>query len=263
MTSGVSSIVTAHMAHEVRSKVVDDPHLPDSHKVNVLRACELAVTEDAVSISFTGYARANRLVGTSTLAINPTDQFGHIKTLESVARFMARTIGWSDVSSVQGHLRALCQPGLSLEKREAELWINEELLDHFPDYALSSRPTWLFEREDTRLVHQMLSDPDRSALPCRLGLPEPLLWGPPPYTYPNGIEFLGFAISAPAVHNPRRPTALDGDYDSVKMIWQYGGRTQPLPHGPDHMRAMGGLGEVVSEPVRLSLQHIAMYVFEN
>ena len=56
---------------------------------------------------------------------------------------------------------------------------------------------------------------------------------------------------------------MDGDYESVKKIWQIGGRTQPLPHGPDEMKALGGLPEVVSEPVSLSLIHTMIYVFDN
>jgi len=256
-------IVVEHMDAGVRSKIVDDPNLPDTRKEAVLRQCQVADDEGSVSEAFGSYATTSRLVGLTVPALNAADHLGHIKTVESVARYMAWKLGRLEVDVIQDHLRALSYAKTSLERREAVLWIEEELLGRFPNYTVSSRPSWLFEREVDRSVPEIFSAPNCGALPCRLGLPEPMLWGDPPYHYPRNIEFIGFSFEVTSVVGARRPTALDGDYESVKKIWQIGGQTQPLPHGPDDMKALGGLPELVSEPVRLSLTQTTIYVFDN
>jgi len=263
------NILTDFMDTDVRQKIVTDENLEEIKKTEVLTACKPASNEDEVENLFNAYACQNRLVGLKAVVMSSAQFVGHIKTIDSVSWYLAKTLNQLPERAVDytereivEHIRALALPGQPLRKREALLWFEEEVFDVLPTYTISSEPSWLFE-DDGGDARTPLGSSENSSLPCRLGLPEPKLWGDPPYHYPRGIEFVGFAFPGDTVKDARRPTALDGDYDSVKKIWIIGGRTQPLPHGPDEMIEKGGLLEIVSEAVNLSKCIQNVYVFEN
>lgn len=262
-------IETPFMDANVRKKIVDDENLHQDHKSGVLHACMGKEDEEAVKSAFKGYAEGNRLVGLAQLDCEDDQYLGHIKTLESVARYLSQKLrdeagensGFEE-HRIAEHLRSMSLPEKSLPRREATAWFEEEVFSRFPYYVVSGRPSWVFEGQDGD-ARKLLSSEDCSSLPCRLGLPDPMLWGDPPYSYPRGIEFVGFAFKGANLVSVRRPTALDGDYDSVKKIWKPGGRTEPLPHGPEEMLSKGGLDEAVCEPVHLSEGIENVYLFEN
>jgi hypothetical protein len=265
----IEDIETPHMDVGVRQKVANDANLQADKKEEVLTACQVALSEDETALAFDGIAENNRLVGVQAVELEATQFVGHIKIIDAVSWYLAKTLNsipdrGIDYSpaEVKGRVRALALPGNPLSKAEALLWFEEEVFDQLPNYAVAGRPTWLFETDDGD-ARALLGSSGGPTLPCRLGLPEPKLWGEPPYVYPRGLEFVGFAFSGSTLTGPKRPTALDGSYDSVKKIWIIGGRTEPLPHGPEDMRLLGGLKEVVAEPPLLSNAISNVYVFEN
>ena len=140
-------------------------------------------------------------------------------------------------------------------------WFERKVFSNLPEYAVAGRPAWLFASDDGD-ARTLLGSDDNTTLPCRLGLPEPEFWGEPPYKYPRGLEFVGFAFSGDKLKNSKPATVLDNNYEAIKKIWVIGGRTQPLPHGPEHMKRLGGLKEVVAEPPLLSTFD-SVYVFKN
>ncbi len=264
----IDDIETPFLDEIVRQRIVDDSNLDDDKTEEVLMQCQ-APSEGEVEAAFDKFAEANRLVGIQTVQLDADKWVGHIKRIEAVAWYLAETLndqpGARSVYStteVERRIRASALPGNPLSKIEALLWFEEEVFDRLPNHKVAGRPTWLFESDDGD-ARSLLGTPLCSTLPCRLGLPEPLLWGDPPYTYPSGLEFVGFAFAGGAFEGGRRPTALDGSYDSVKRIWIIGGRTQPLPHGPAEMKALNGLPEVVSEPPLFSSGLKNVYIFQN
>lgn len=253
----------------VRQKVTDDENLAELKKIEVLTSCLNARDEAEAESAFDDYAELNRFAGLQVVELEATSYTGHIKLLNAVTWYLSKTLNESPESDIEyspaevnERIIALALPGNPLRKKEALIWFEEEVFDLLPAYTVAGRPTWLFE-EDEGDARTLLSSPERVALPCRLGLPEPKLWGDPPHTYPRGLEFVGFAFAGGVVEGPKRPTALDGCYDSVKKIWIIGGRSAPLPHGPDEMKSLGGLQELVAEPPLLSNTIGNVYVFKN
>ncbi|MGJ8546321.1 MAG: hypothetical protein ACSHWZ_12830 [Sulfitobacter sp.] len=265
----IEDIETPHMDPEVRQKIADDANLLAEKKEEVLAACQVALSEEETEFAFDDCAEINRLVGVQAVELDATQYVGHIKIIDAVTWYLAdklnaipdRSADYSP-AEVKERVRALALPGNPLSKAEAMIWFEEEVFEHLPNYAVAGRPTWLFETDDGD-ARALFGSSGGPTLPCRLGLPEPKLWGEPPYVYPRGLEFVGFAFSGDALAGPKRPTALDGNYDSVKKIWIIGGRTKPLPHGPEDMQLLGGLKEVVAEPPLLSNAISNVYVFEN
>ena len=264
----IEDVETPYLDPIVRQRLVEDDNLDEAKTQEALTHCQ-ANDQDEVKASFNAFAAANRLVGLQAVELDAGDWVGHIKRIDAVTWYLSRQLnslpGAHTVYSsteVEERIRALALPGNPLSKREALLWFQEEVFDQLPEYTVSGRPTWLFEA-DGGDARSLLASTECSTLPCRLGLPEPLLWGDPPHFYPRGLEFVGFAFSRDRFDDGRRPTALDGDYDSVKKIWIIGGRTRPLPHGPEDMKALDGLGELVSEPPLLSNGVENVYVFVN
>ena len=263
----IRDIDTPFLDPIVRQRLVHDDNLDDAITEEALTHCQ-AGSEDEVEDAFNAFAAGKRLVGVQAVELDAETWVGHIKRIDAVTWYLSEKLnhlpGTDAVYSpaqVEARVRALALPGNSLSKREALLWFEEEVFDQLADYAVAGRPTWLFEA-DHGDARSLLASSECSTLPCRLGLPEPLLWGDPPHVYPRGLEFVGFAFSGEKLERGRRPTALDGDYDSVRKIWIVGGRTQPLPHGPEEMKALNGLGEVVSPPL-LSNAVNNVYVFLN
>lgn len=263
----IEDIETPFLDPIVRQRLVDDDNLDDAKTEEALTHCQVGA-EDEVEAAFNEFAAGNRLVGIQAVELDAGEWVGHIKRIDAVTRYLSGALNDLPGSprdfspaQVEARIRALALPGSPLSKKEALLWFEEEVFDQLPNYTVAGRPTWLFEA-DGGDARSLLASTECSTLPCRLGLPEPLLWGDPP-VYPRGLEFVGFAFSGDNFDGGRRPTALDGDYDSVRKIWIIGGRTQPLPHGPDDMKALNGLGEVVSDPPLLSNAVNNVYVFLN
>jgi len=263
----IEDIETPFLDPTVRQRLIDDDNLEDAKTEEALTHCQVGA-EDEVETAFNAFATGNRLVGIQAVELDAGEWAGHIKRIDAVTRYLSDALnnlpgspGDFSPAQVEARIRALALPGRALSKTEALLWFQEEVFDQLPNYTVAGRPTWLFEA-DGGDARSLLASTECSTLPCRLGLPEPLLWGDPPI-YPRGLEFVGFAFSGDNFDGGRRPTALDGDYDSVRKIWIIGGRTQPLPHGPDDMKALNGLWEVVSEPPLLSNAVNNVYVFLN
>lgn len=262
-------IETPFMDADVRQKITADPNLANDKKLATLTACTAAANESDTATLFDDCAEANRLVGQMMIALEADEFAGHIKLLDAVSWFLSRTLNDHPENEeeytpnvVDERVRSLSLPGMPLRKKEALLWFEEEVFEKLPEYTVAGRPTWLFQADDGD-ARLLLQTEEIKTLPCRLGLPEPRLWGDPPHSYPTGLEFVGFAFSGEAVDGARRPTALDGSYKTVKMIWVIGGRTEPLPHGPTEIKEMGGLMELVAEPPLLSKTIDNVYVFEN
>jgi len=259
-----------HLDQSVQDKITGDDHLPGSHINAVLDECRHLTSEAEVESAFNGYAENNRLKSSYIEAFNDNEIVGHIKSIEGFARYMAFFISQylPDDDEVPEYriiekLRYLANMGTSQEKKEAELWFSEELFSKNPDYKISGNPCWIFREETEWNAKKLLSTSEASTLPCRLGLPEPKFWGGPPPAYERKLGFIGFGISKKGLIEGRRPTALDGDYDTVKKIWIPGGRTQPLPHAPSNLTVAGGLMELVCPPINFSACIGNVYVFEN
>ena len=259
-----------NLDERVYENITGDEYLPDGKKAEVLSVCRSLPTEEATGNAFNGFAQKNRLVGALIVPLEDNERVGHIKTIHSAARYLAvrLTRYLSDGDAIEEHrvvdkFRAVAQPTITQDKREALAWFEDELFSREPGYTLSGSPAWLFREEAEWDARKLLGSPEAHSLPCRLGLPEPLLWGAPPYSYTPGIEFIGFALTVDSVPNARRPTALDGDYDTVKRAWIFGGRTRPLPHAPKKMQDAGGLLELVCQPPKLASALGSVYVFEN
>ncbi|MFD2174845.1 hypothetical protein [Rhodobacter lacus] len=264
----IEDIETPFLDAIVRQRLVDDENLDDSKTKEALQHCQGA-DELQVESAFDYFAAANRLVGVQAVELSSVEWVGHIKRIDAITSYLSKRLnalsGAHSIYStteIEERIRALALPGAPLSKREALLWFEEEVFDQLPDCAVAGRPTWLFEADEGD-ARTLLGSSECSTLPCRLGLPEPLLWGHQPYEYPKGLEFVGFALAGSEFEGGKRPTALDGSYDSVKKIWIIGGRTQPLPHGPESAVALGGLREIVSEPPLLSRAVKNVYVFVN
>lgn len=260
--------VVKHMDAGVQEKIINDPNLAEKHRREVFNACESADNETEIERNFNAYAEKHRLVAIGSVKLKSTDYVGHIKIIESVVKHLKKALDESDgikqsTGVLEGRIRALASPDSSLDKKEAMDWFKRKVFSKLPGYAVAGRPAWLFESDngDARIL---LGSNESTTLPCRLGLPGPELWGKPPYEYPppGTLEFVGFAFSGDKIKNPKPATVLDSNYDAVKKIWIIGGRTQPLPHGPTHMRKLGGLKEIVAEPPLFSA-YDSVYVFEN
>ena len=257
--------VVKHMDAGVRQKIIDDPNLAEIHKLKVFIACESADNETEIEWNFNAYAEKHRLIAIRPVKLDETDHVGHIKIINKVIQDLKQALEKSyDIKQSTGvlenRIRALALPDSSLGKKEAMEWFERKVFSKLPEYAVAGRPAWLFASDDGD-ARTLLDSADNMTLPCRLGLPDPEFWGEPPY-YPRGLEFVGFAFSGDKLKNPKPATALDNNYDTIKKIWVVGGRTQPLPHGPEHMKALGGLKEIVAEPPLFSTFD-SVYVFEN
>ena len=257
--------VVEHMDAGVRQKIIDDPNLAESHKRRVFTACASADNETEIERNFNAYAEKHRLIAIRPVKLDETDHVGHIKRIRKVIQNLKQALEKSDgikrsTGLLENRIRALALPDSSLGKKEAIEWFERKVFSKLPGYAVAGRPTWLFASDDGD-ARTLLDSADNMTLPCRLGLPDPEFWGEPPY-YPRGLEFFGFAFSGDKLKNPKPATALDNNYDTIKKIWVVGGRTQPLPHGPEHMKALGGLKEIVAEPPLFSICD-SVYVFEN
>lgn len=254
--------------NEVRAKLLDDDGLPAVLRDRVLAGCDSLPTEAESATRFDEIAAGSRLSSSIGLPPQPGEVLGHIKAINGFASYLTSRLNDLEPvprfheDDVKEIFRAATFPTSTQNKRDADLWIAEEVLDRLPTYTLSGLPSWIFRDAVRGDARELLGGRDRHMLPCRLGLPEPDFWGTPAI-YKRGIEFVGFAFAGAVVFNPRRPTALDGCYDSVKKIWITGGVTCPLPHGPQEMRDAGGLPEVVAEPVLLAHAVRDVYVFRN
>ena len=260
------TVVVKHMDAGVRQKIIDDPNLAEEHKFNVFAACKSAKIETEIEQNFNAYAERHRLIAIDSVKLKATDYVGHIKTIRKVIEHLEKALAKSDGSKqstgvLANRIRALALPDSSPDKRAAMVWFERNVFSKLPGYAVAGRPAWLFESDDGD-ARTLLNSVENTALPCRLGLPGPEFWGEPPYKYPPELEFFGFAFSADKIKNPKPATVLDNNYEAVKKIWIIGGRTQPLPHGPEHMKKLGGLKEIVAEPPLFSTCD-SFYVFKN
>lgn len=260
----VNDFVVKHMDAGVRQKIIDDPNLAEEHKLKVFAACESADNEAEIERNFNAYAEKHRLIAIGSVKLKTTDYVGHIKTIKKVIKHLKRALEKSDgvkrsTGVLENRIRALALPDSSPDKKGAMDWFKQEVFPKLPVYAVAGRPASLFESDngDARIL---LDPVDNTTLPCRLGLPGPEFW--PSYKHPLELEFVGFAFSGDKIKNPKPATVLDNNYDVVKKIWVIGGRTQPLPHGPKHMQALGGLKEIVAEPPLFSTFD-SVYVFKN
>lgn len=258
--------VVEHMDAGVRQKIIDDPNLAESHKRRVFTACASADNETEIERNFNAYAEKHRLIAIRPVKLDETHHVGHIKIINKVIQDLKQALEESDdikqsTGVLKNRIRALALPDSSLGKKEAMEWFERKVFSKLPGYPVAGRPAWLFASDDGD-ARTLLDSVDNMTLPCRLGLPGPEFWGEPPYNYPHGLEFVGFAFSGDKIKNPKPATVLDNNYDAIKKIWVIGGLTQPLPHGPKHMKALGGLKEIVAEPPLFSTFD-SVYVFEN
>ena len=256
-----------HMDAGVRQKIIDDPNLAEQHKDEVFAACESADNETEIEQNFNEYAEKHRLIAIGSVKLKKTDYVGHIKRIKKVIQYLKEALEKRDgikqsTGVLENRIRALALPNSSLGNKEAMDWFERNVFSKLPGYAVTGRPAWLFASDDGD-ARILLGSDDNTTLPCRLGLPEPELElpGEPP-KYPRGLEFVGFAFSGNKIKNPKPVTVLDNNYKAIKKIWVIGGRTQPLPHGPEYMRALGGLKEIVAEPPLFSTCD-SFYVFKN
>lgn len=244
---------------QVFRNIVEDNNLPKVIGTNFLGQCSGLADESEVIQKFTDFASVNRLVGLATHEPNESEKVGHLKTIESISAYMSKLLSpflpdsdEFEEDRISERFRAAARKGNSQDKREALLWFGDELFKRLPEYAVSGMPSWIFRDALSNDATELLLNKDNFMLPCRLGLPEPKLWGAPPYHYNRGIEFIGFAFHTDSVRLAKAPTAFDGGYVSVRDIWIIGGITQPLPHGPSELKVGGGLPELVCEPLLLS-----------
>ena len=262
----INDFVVKHMDAGVRQKIIDDPNLAKEHKLKVFAACKSADNETEIERNFNAYAEKHRLIAIGSVKLETTDYVGHIKRIKKVIQHLKKALEENDgikqsTGVLENRIRALALPNSSLGKKEAMDWFERKVFSKLPGYAVAGRPAWLFASDDGD-ARTLLDSVDNTTLPCRLGLPEPKLWGESPYNYPHGLEFVGFAFSGDKLKKPKPATVLDNNYEAIKKIWVIGGRTQPLPHGPAHMKALGGLKEIVAEPPLFSTFD-SVYVFEN
>lgn len=262
----INDSVIKHMDAGVRQKIIDDPNLTESHKLKVFTACESADNETEIERNFNAYAEKNRLIAINSVKLKTTDYVGHIKRIKKLIQHLKQALEQIDgikqsTGVLENRIRALALPNSSLGKKEAMEWFERKVFSKLPEYAVTARPAWLFASDDGD-ARTLLDSVNNMTLPCRLGLPEPEFWGEPPYKYPHGLEFVGFAFSGDKLKKPKPATVLDNNYYTIKKIWVVGGRTQPLPHGPEDMKTLGGLKEIVAEPPLFSAFD-SVYVFEN
>lgn len=254
-----------HMDAGVRQKIIDDPNLAQKHKDEVFAACKSADNETEIERNFNAYAEKHRLIAIRSVKLKKTDYVGHIKTMDSVIWHLKKAMEESDGAKqstgvLEERIQKLVSPS-PLEKKEAMDWFERNVFSKLPEHAVAGRPAWLFESDDGD-ARILLGSDDNTTLPCRLGLPEPKSCGEKPGKCQDELEFVGFAFSGDKIKNPKPATVLDGDYEKIKKIWVIGGRTQPLPHGPEYMKALGGLKEIVAEPPLFSTFD-SVYVFKN
>ena len=262
----INDSVAKHMDAGVRQKIIDDPNLAKEHKLKVFTACESADNATEIERNFNAHAEKHRLIAIGSVKLETTDYVGHIKRIKRVIQHLKKALEKSDgikrsTGVLENRIRALALPDSSPDKKEAMDWFKREVFSKLPGYAVAGRPAWLFA-SDNGDARTLLGSVDNTTLPCRLGLPGPEFWGEPPYKYPRELEFVGFAFSGDKLKKPKPATVLDNNYGVVKKIWVVGGRTQPLPHGPNHMQALGGLKEIVAEPP-LFFNFDSVYVFKN
>ena len=266
----INGFAVKHMDAGVRQKIIDDPNLAKKHKLKVLTACKSAGNETEIERNFNAHAEKYRLIAIGSVKLETTDYVGHIKIIKKVIQHLKKALEESDgikqsTGVLENRIRALALPNSSPGNKEAMDWFERNVFSKLPKYAVTGRPAWLFESDDGDariLLGSVDNTTDNTTLPCRLGLPEPEFWGEPPYKYPRGLEFVGFAFSGDKLKKPKPATVLDNNYEAIKKIWVIGGRTQPLPHGPKHMQVLGGLKEIVAEPPLFSTFD-SVYVFEN
>ena len=255
-----------HMDAGVRKKINDDPNLAKEHKLEVFAACENADNEEEIERNFDAYAKQHRLIAIGSVKLKTNDYVGHIKRIKKVIQYLKEALEKRDgvkqsTGVLENRIRALALPNDSPGKKEAMDWFERKIFSKLPGYAVAGRPAWLFASDDGD-ARILLSSDDNKTLPCRLGLPEPKLWDDSPYKYQDGLEFVGFAFSGDKIKNSKPATVLDNNYEAIKKIWVIGRRTQPLPHGPKHMKKLGGLKEIVAEPPLFSTCD-SFYVFKN
>ena len=262
----INNSIVNHMDAGVRQKIIDDPNLAKEHKLKVFTACENADNETEIERNFNAHAEKHRLIAIGSVKLEKTDYVGHIKTMKKLIQHLKKALEEIDgikqsTGVLENRIRALGSPNDSLDKKEAMDWFKRKVFSKLPEYAVAGRPAWLFASDDGD-ARTLLGSDDNTTLPCRLGLPGAEFWGEPPYKYPRGLEFVGFAFSKDKLKNSKPATVLDNNYEAIKKIWVIGGRTQPLPHGPEHMKRLGGLKEIVAEPPLFSTFD-SVYVFKN
>ena len=178
---------------------------------------------------------------------------GRITNLYGVARYIAKGLN-QDVDDVQQFfhwLSGLSKPGPTPNQlRAAEDWFDDlrNAVDPKTDSAIAISPPvcWVFRSEQVNKDANNDLIGDLNCLPCRLGLPDLLN---PDEKYETGLDYLCLTIAATNAKNARTANFCHGGYINVRDIWEPGGRTVPIPYGPNSCKGKGGLLEIICDAV--------------
>jgi hypothetical protein len=256
--------------NKVIEKVKADDCLPEEQKSEILAMWSSATNAVEFEAAFNEYARTRKLISTVIINVDDSDYLGHVKALDGVVKYVERALKnescnrFGSAESLSETFEMAAGNGDNQDKFEAIERL-KEIFAIISDHKVSQDPVWLFICPNGRNVRDILSVDEAQSLPCRLGLPEPRFWkgSPPSYSYMRNVKFCGFAFPRSCLDKLLRPSVLDGDYNSVEIIWEPGGLSIPVPHGPESHRDLGGFSEVVSFSPRMVDSLPNLYVFEN
>lgn len=220
-----------------------------------LREDEVNPSDVSVERAYEEFVKDHQSSGTA-ISLSSEEILGRVTNLFGAARYIAKSLH-QDVDDVQQMflwLNDLCRPAPTPSQRKvAEDWFEDLKSATDPNtgsaFTISPPVCWVFRSESEAGNANEDMETDLNCLPCRLGLPDLL---DPGETYRTGFDYLCLTISAESAQNTRASNFCHGGYTTVRDIWEPGGRTVPIPYGPQSCRDRGGLLEVICDAVPYS-----------
>ncbi len=212
----------------------------------------LATKNRSVESAYDEFVKDYQHTGES-IDLHDDEILGRVTNLFGAARYIAKGLK-QDVDDVQQMflwLNELCDPGPTPSQlRTAKDWFEDLQSTIDPAtgkvFAISPPVCWVFRSEKGNRDANDDMIASLNCLPCRLGLPDLL---DPGKNYQTGLDYLCLTVAAKNVINSRASNFCHGGYIGVRDIWEPGGRTVPIPYGPQPCTDDGGLLEVVCDAV--------------
>jgi hypothetical protein len=214
---------------------------------------------NSVAWSFEDYSSSHKKCG-GVVLLSPDEFLGHVRLLSNTATYLAEKLQ-DDVARIESRFRALAGLGSPTNQKAARQWFQRELVNrpktNGGPLPIAGPVCWLFRSNNNETPNDLLSGHNAIELPCRLGLPVFLQEEKicPPF------EFLGFVAKGSTVS--RRPTVFDGDYVSVRELWQPNGFTRPIEWAPSSVVAKGGMPEIVADAPLYDTIDANIFVFQS
>lgn len=241
------------------------------HDANVMSACSPCTQEmpstpampddTSVAWSFNRFSSSHKKRG-QFVHLDQDEFVGHVKLLSDTASFLASVL-LDKPERIERRFQALAGLGSNTEQEAARRWFQRELVNRPSSrggpLAVAGPVCWLFRSNANETPPVMLANAEASEIPCRLGLPVFLS----DRTNCPALEFVGFVAKGNKISNQSRPTVFDGDYISVRDLWEPDGFTRPIAWAPAHVLAKGGFPEIVADAPLYSAIEADIYVFQS